>query len=323
MPPKAAAPSPPPSRAPDDRQSSSGSASPEPSGADGEPGTVDEVFRARRLETAIDRLTRRTTGRRSTTRTTTRRGRYVRARPADGHWDDIAFDASVREAAIRHGPLEGVRRLELTVEDLQRKVRIRRAGNLILFLVDASWSMATAERIAAAKGAVVSLLLDAYQRRDRVGLAVFRRREASVVLPFTNSVTRAEQLLRNIAVGGKTPLSHALFTAVRLFERERRRDSTARPLLVLLTDGGGNISMSGRAPAEEMRELAAVLRRRGVRSLVIDLYQQRAGALLTSPAAELAEALGGTLVSVAELRAEGIAARIKAELRPLDPVGGA
>jgi len=322
MPPKADAPSTPSFRAPDDRPPAAGVVGFDQRGPDGPPSPVDEVFRARRVETAIDRLTRRETGRRSTTRTDTRRGRYVRSLPAEGRWDDIAFDASVRAAALRHGPLTEDRPLVLSVDDLQRKVRVRRAGNLILFLVDASWSMATAERIAAAKGAVVSLLLDAYQRRDRVGLAVFRRREATVVLPFTSSVTRAEHLLRNIAVGGKTPLSHALSTAIELFEREHRRNPSARPLLVMLTDGGGNISLSGRAPADEMRELATVLRRRGVRSLVIDLYPQNTGTLRTSPAAELAEALGGTLVGVAELRAEGVAAHVKAELRPAEPAGG-
>lgn len=322
MPPKADASSPPPTRAPDDRQPSAGHAAPGLDDPEAAPGAASEAFRARRVETAIDRLTRRQAGRRSTTRTDTRRGRYVRALPADGHWDDIAFDATIRAAAMRSGPLEPGQPLRLGVDDLHRKVRIRRAGNLILFLVDASWSMATAERIAAAKGAVVSLLLDAYQRRDKVGLAVFRRREATVVLPFTSSVTRAQQLLGNIAVGGKTPLSHALHTAARLFERERRRDPSARPLLVLLTDGGGNISLTGRAPAEEMRELADVLRRRGVRSLVIDLHRQRSGALLASPARELAEALGGTLVGLAELRADGVAARVKAELRPQDPPAG-
>lgn len=321
MPPKADAPSPPRTRAPDDRHPASGTAATGLDDPEGAPAAVDEAFRARRVETALDRLTRRQAGRRSTTRTTTRRGRYVRALPADGRWDDIAFDASIRAAALRTGPLASGR-LRLAVDDLHRKERVRRAGNLILFLVDASWSMATAERIAAAKGAVVSLLLDAYQRRDRVGLAVFRRREATVVLPFTNSVTRAQQLLGNIAVGGKTPLSHALHTAARLFERERRRDPSARPLLVLLTDGGGNISLTGRAPAEEMRDLAGVLRRRGVRSLVIDLHRERAGALLASPARELAEALGGTLVGLAELRADGVAARVKAELRPLEPPAG-
>lgn len=320
MPPKADASSPPPTRAPDDRQPSAGHAAPGLDDPEAAPGAASEAFRARRVETAIDRLTRRQAGRRSTTRTDTRRGRYVRALPADGRWDDIAFDASVRAAAIRRGAGDAGTPLELGVDDLQRKLRVRRAGNAILFLVDASWSMATAERIAAAKGAVLSLLLDAYQRRDRVGLAVFRRREATVVLPFTSSVTRAEQLLRHIAVGGKTPLSHALATAAELFGREQRRDPTTRPMLVLLTDGGGNISMTGRPPAEEMRELAGVLRRRGVRSLVIDLYQ-RSGGLPASPAAELAEALGGTLVSVAALHAEGVAARVKAELRPQE-LGG-
>ncbi|MFN8422690.1 MAG: VWA domain-containing protein [Anaerolineae bacterium] len=172
-------------------------------------------------------------------------------------------------------------------------------------MVDASWSMATAERLAAAKGAVLSLLVDAYQRRDRVGLAVFRREGTEIVLPFTGSTVLAERRLRDIAVGGKTPLSHALFTADLLFAQALQRDPSALPLLVLLTDGAGNISLTGRAPLEEMRLLSAALRRRGVRSIVVDMYT-RSRFYPTSPAAELAACLGGELCNMAELRAEGV-----------------
>lgn len=266
-----------------------------------------------RIESEIDRLTRRDAGRRSATKTETRRGRYVRARPAEGRYDDIAFDATLRTAAIRQAPLSEQGEFSVELGDVQRKERVRRAGNLILFLVDASWSMATAERLEAAKGAVLSLLVDAYQRRDRVALAIFRRRGTHVVLPFTNSVSRAEQLLQGIAVGGKTPLSHALFTAGQLFELEQRRNPTARPLLVLLTDGAGNISLTGKPPAEEMRELAGRLRHAGVRSLVIDLYG-RGGPQPDSPAVELAAALGGELHPLASLQADRVAARVRAEL---------
>jgi len=237
----------------------------------------------------------------------------VRARPAEGRYDDIAFDATLRAAAIRQSPLEKNRAFGIELEDIQRKERVRKAGNLILFLVDASWSMATAERLQAAKGAVLSLLVDAYQRRDKVGLAVFRRRGTEVVLPFTNSVTRAEQMLRDIAVGGKTPLSDALHTADQLFEAALRRDPTALPLLVLLTDGAGNISLTGKAPAVEMRELAAGLVRRKVRSIVVDMYS-RSRFYPTSPASELAEALEGELVTMAQLKADAVVERVNSEL---------
>lgn len=270
-------------------------------------------FIARHFETDLDRLSRRASGRRSVTKTETRRGRYVAARPADGRYDDIAFDATLRAAALRQAPMRPGQRIDIKVRDLHRKERVRKAGNLILFMVDASWSMATAERLAAAKGAVLSLLVDAYQRRDRVGLAVFRREGTEIVLPFTGSTVLAERRLRDIAVGGKTPLSHALFTADLLFAQALQRDPSALPLLVLLTDGAGNISLTGRAPLEEMRLLSAALRRRGVRSIVVDMYT-RSRFYPTSPAAELAACLGGELCNMAELRAEGVVTKVRSAM---------
>ena len=284
-------------------------------GGDGEqrPVASAEGLEVRSLDGRLDRMTRRASGRRSVARSDTRRGRYVRAEPAGERLDDIAFDATLRSAAIRQAPLAAGAGLDVQAVDLQRKIRMRKTGNLVLFLVDASWSMATAERLKAAKGAVMSLLVDAYQRRDRVALAVFRRSGTRVVLPFTASVSMARQRLVDIAVGGKTPLSHALHTAERLFERELMRDPTALPLLVLLTDGAGNISLTGRPPAEEARLLSARLRARGVRSLVIDLYSQRL-TMVQSPAAELARHLGGELCPVSSLQADSVAAQVRSRL---------
>jgi Mg-chelatase subunit ChlD len=271
------------------------------------------AFDARRLETDLDRLARKAGGRRSVSKTDTRRGRYVRSRPALGRYDDIAFDATLRAAAVRQSPLDTGEPFGIELADIQRKERVRRTGNLILFMVDASWSMATAERLEAAKGAVLSLLVDAYQRRDKVALAIFRRRGTEVVLPFTNSVSRALQLMRDIAVGGKTPLSDALYTADRLFETELRRDPTALPMLVLLTDGAGNISLTGRPPFEEMHDLGLSLAQRGVRSIVIDMYS-RSRFYPTSPAADLAVALRGELYTMEQLRAEGVAETVRTQL---------
>jgi magnesium chelatase subunit D len=289
-----------------------GQSSPDAGGGD-RPVASNEPFEIRPLDASLDRMARRASGRRSLSRSETRRGRYVRAEPAGERPDDIAFDATLRAAAIRQAPLTPGTALAIAGEDLQRKVRMRKTGNLILFLVDASWSMATAERLQAAKGAVMSLLVDAYQRRDRVALAVFRRRGTQVVLPFTASVSMAQRRLREVAVGGKTPLSHALYTADTLFARELARDATALPMLVLLTDGAGNISMTGRPPAEEARRLAGRLRGRGVRSLVIDLYSQR-GMAPHSPAADLARWLDGELCPLASLQADQVLARVRSRL---------
>jgi magnesium chelatase subunit D len=288
-----------------------------PPGRPAEPAAVmEESFEVRRLDARLDRLVRKPAGRRSVTRSKTRRGRYVWAVPAESGRDDIAVDATLRAAALRQAPLPPGAGLQVTVQDLQRKVRMRRAGNVILFLVDASWSMATAGRLAAAKGAVLSLLVDAYQRRDRVGMAVFRRTGTDVVLPFTASVLQARRLLASIPVGGKTPLSHGLYTADELFRRVLRHDPTQLPLLVLLTDGAGNISLSGRPPTEETLLLADRIRRQGVRSVVIDLYS-RVQLQPVSPAAALARALGGEHTSVESLHAGGVLEAVRARLDPL------
>jgi Mg-chelatase subunit ChlD len=104
-------------------------------------------------------------------------------------------------------------------------VRVRRTGNLILFVVDASWSMAASERMEATKGAIFSLLVDAYQRRDQVGLIVFQRDKARLVLPPTSSVELAQRALTDLPVGGKTPLSSGLFLAWQVLDNARRRDA--------------------------------------------------------------------------------------------------
>ena len=131
--------------------------------------------------------------------------------PAGKKRDDLAFDATIRAAAPFQRPREELKRNKVAFavrpSDYYRKVRVRRAANLVLFLVDASWSMAVAERMVATKGAIMSLLNDAYQRRDRVGLVSFQRDRATLVLPPTNSVLMAERASKDIPVGGKTPLS--------------------------------------------------------------------------------------------------------------------
>lgn len=230
-------------------------------------------FTARRLDTQLDRLTRKSSGRRSRTKTDRKRGRYIQSRlPRKDKVTDLAFDATLRAAA----PFQIHRdrsklALALRKSDLREKVRVRRSANLILFVVDASWSMAVSERMEATKGAIMSLLTDAYQRRDRVGLIVFNKNNATLVLPPTNSVQLAKKALSDIAVGGKTPLSAGLLMAYEVFRREANLHPDIMPLMILLTDGAGNVSLSELPPQEEAHRIANLIHKSEVRSVVINM----------------------------------------------------
>ena len=236
---------------------------------------VGERFLPRRLDTPADRQERSSAGRRSKTRTDLKRGRYVGSRFSPGDPSDLAFDATLRAAA----PYQRERKektpqglaLHLRPEDYRKKVRVRRAANLIVFVVDASWSMAVAERMEATKGAIFSLLTDAYQRRDRVGMVVFNKDRATLVLPPTNSVELAQKLLVNLPVGGKTPLAAGLWTAFQAVRREVTRHPELLPLLVILTDGAGNVSMGDMPPQEEAYKVADQISEADIRSVVINM----------------------------------------------------
>lgn len=272
-----------------------------------------EEFDARRLETPLDRLTRSSGGRRSQTRTDRRRGRYVQARPSPDDPSDLAFDATLRAAA----PHQKQRRdedgpaLVLRPDDYRRKVRVSRAANLVLFVVDASWSMAVAERMEATKGAVMSLLTDAYQRRDRVGLVVFQKNDARVILPPTNSVELAQRALADIPVGGKTPLSAGLQAAYEVITREARQHPDLMPLMVLLTDGAGNVSMTDLPPQEEASRVARMFPQAKIRSVVINMEHE---AFDQGLAQGLAEHLEAPCYTLAELRAEALLQTVRGEL---------
>jgi magnesium chelatase subunit D len=279
----------------------------------GVPIPVGTPLKVPRLSTPLDRLSRRTSGRRSLTRTNRKRGRYVFSRPMDGRVEDIAFDATVRQAAPQQIHREGSElALAIEREDLRRKVRVTRAANLVLFVVDASWSMAAAERMIATKGAILSLLRDAYQRRDRVGLIVFRQNGAELLLPPTSSVKLAERMLGDITVGGKTPLSSGLHLGYQVFMREVNRNPQVMPLMILLTDGAGNVSMTDMTPHEESCKLAELLHHSNVRSVVINTEHKSFDRGL---AQELAFHLGGECYTLEELGAEELYKTVRSELQ--------
>ncbi len=273
---------------------------------------IGPAFKPKRLETPLDRLTRSAAGKRSSTKTTRKRGRYVQSRPANGCPDDLALDATLRHAALSRtqgsAAEQGIR---LKKSDWQRKVRVRRAANLVLFVVDASWSMAASERIQATKGAIFSLLTDAYQRRDQVGLIVFQREESRLELAPTSSVELAKKVLKDIPVGGKTPLSAGLVQAYRTIRQAMRKDPELVPLMILLTDGAGNVSMGRLPPQEEALRVARLIARSGIRSVVVNMENPSFDRGL---AQELAEALNAPCYTLRELCAEELYHTVRDEL---------
>ena len=197
-------------------------------------------------------------------------------------------------------------------QDLHKKIRVRRAANLILFVVDASWSMAVAERMLATKGAIMSLLHDAYQRRDRVGLVVFQKNTATLILQPTSSVDLAQRALTDIPVGGKTPLTAGLALSLAIIKREKNLHPEVMPLMIILTDGAGNVSMGNLPPQIEAHKVANQIRDEHIRSVVINMEHV---AFDQGLARKLAENLDANCLSLKELHAEALYEAVKMELR--------
>ncbi|GAA3054818.1 putative cobaltochelatase [Streptomyces roseofulvus] len=278
---------------------------PAPRGAAGERAAVSagEPFRTRML--SVPGLGDGAAGRRSRART--QNGRTTGATRPDGALTKLHLAATVRAAAPhqkargRSGPGLVVRR-----DDLRQAVREGREGNLVLFVVDASGSMAARKRMGAVKGAVLSLLLDAYQRRDKVGLVTFRGRGAELALPPTSSVDAAAARLEELPTGGRTPLSAGLLKAHDALRVERLRDPSRRPLLVVVTDG--RATGGGPDPVGTAARAARLHAADGTASVVVDC---EAGPVRLGLAGNLARELGGTAVTLDELRADAIAGLVR------------
>ncbi|KRC48721.1 MULTISPECIES: VWA domain-containing protein [unclassified Nocardioides] len=242
-----------------------------------------------------------TAGRRSRARTSN--GRRIGASKPDrpGSTGAIHLTETIRAAAphqFARGRRDG--RLVLQQADLRVAVREGRESNLVLFCVDASGSMAARKRMEQVKTAVLSLLLDAYQRRDKVGLVTFRGACAEVALPPTHSVDAAAQRLEELPAGGRTPLAEGLLEAAHLLSVEQTRDPQRRPLLVVVTDGRAT---SGADAVARSRAAADLLAAAGITCVVVDC---EAGPMRMGLAATLAEHLGAEHVPIGEVSAEAL-----------------
>ncbi|WP_330303633.1 MULTISPECIES: putative cobaltochelatase [unclassified Streptomyces] len=271
-------------------------------GGEQSPVRAGEPFRAKVL--SVPGLGEGAAGRRSRART--EHGRTTGSRRPQGALTKLHLAATV-QAAAPHQRARGRsgRGLVVRRDDLRQATREGREGNLVLFVVDASGSMAARQRMSAVKGAVLSLLLDAYQRRDKVGLVTFRGKDAEVALPPTSSVDAAAARLESLPTGGRTPLAAGLLRAHDVLRVERLRDAARRPLVVVVTDGratGGPepVALAGRA--------ARLFAADGVASVVVDC---EAGPVRLGLAGQLAGELGGTAVTLEELRADSIAGLVR------------
>jgi magnesium chelatase subunit D len=234
------------------------------------------------------------------------RGRYVRA-VQDNMPASLAVDATIRHAVLHSG-----REFRVGSENLHAKVRVEQKATLVILLVDASGSMAARRRMEAVKGAALSLLEDAYRKRDQVCVIAFRGAQAEVLLAPTRSMQIANQALQVLPTGGRTPLAHGLALALKI-ACESRLKAHLEPLLVVLSDGKGNVSLPEHDNAQASAlALAAQIAERRVAALVVDTED---GYIKVGLARPLAAAMGAEYLGLEKLSADKLTLAIKANRR--------
>lgn len=249
------------------------------------------------IEPSKDRKPKKGSGKRSLTMTDLMQGRYVRAEIPKAKTSDIAFDATLRAAAPyqKARPSNGCA-VVIRKDDLRSKVREKRTGNIFLFVVDASGSMGARERMKTVKGVIFKILLDAYQKRDRVGMVAFRKNQAEVLLPVTRSVDFAQKKLAAMPTGGKTPLAKGLLKAEDVLDMLYRQDANQDPVMILITDGRATSSLNkGTNPVTDALEEAKRIGRRNIPVAVIDT---ESGFIKLGLAKKLAKAMGASYFQV-------------------------
>jgi magnesium chelatase subunit D len=254
------------------------------------------------LEQVLAGPRRERSGRRRSEPTDRRRGRYVRARMPTGA-NDVAFDATLRAAAL-HGPPpapDAAMRVRVGPDDLREKHRTERVGRLLVFVVDLSGSMG-AELLALARRAAGHLLEEAYVMRDRVGLVAFRGVSAEVIFAPTSSAELARTRLASLSSGGKTPLALGLAKGGEMIRRARLTHRSADPVLVVITDGQGNVGSRPGYPSilRELDRVSSELRTLPrLRTLLLDATEDGKNDF---QALRLANALGARTLKVHRLR---------------------
>jgi magnesium chelatase subunit D len=267
---------------------------------------IGSAFTVRSLAHSAGRKRRSGSGRRTRVNSAGKSGRYVHAAQERKN-NDIALDATIRAAS----PFQKTRKKEglaivIHRADIREKVRQKKISGLIVFVVDASGSMGAGARMTETKSAVLSLLRDAYIKRDKVALIAFRGEKARLLMPPTGSVQRGYELLRDMETGGRTPLNNGLCRAYTIIKNETRKSPDLMPMLIIITDGRGNVPINAEfKPKQELLEIGGMIaKNRSIDSLVIDIEKE--GFMKLGIARELSATLRGRYYRAGDLRQETI-----------------
>ena len=269
-----------------------------------------DPYPVKKISLPKEKEVKKGSGRRSKARSETRAGRYVGSTFPKGKTDDIAFDATLRASAPYqiHRDNRGVA-VTIESQDIRQKVREKKIGNTIMFVVDSSGSMGANKRMVETKGAMLSLIVDAYQKRDRVGLIAFKGDKAEILLSPTSSVELAKKQLEELPTGGKTPLSKGLLKGFEVLHNELNKNKKIKPLLVIISDGKANVSIAaGSNPFNEAKRVAEDIKGSRIKSVVIDT---ETGFVRLGRLQELSEALGGRYYALEDIKAEAISNLVK------------
>ena len=256
-------------------------------------------------------------GKRTLVKSDNHQGRYVGYRTAGGEKaEDLAFDATVRAAApFQKNRKKNGRAIAIEKADMRLKIREKRTGGCILFVVDASASMGANRRMTEVKAAIVSLLNVSYQKRDRVGLIAFRKDGAELLLGITRSVDLAQKRLAELPTGGKTPLAAGLDLAYEVIMGLKMREPEVQPVIVLVSDGRASGKKDKNSnPFAEALKSAERIGNQKIRTIILDTEN---GFIRFHLCGKLNEKLKGTLLTMEELRADGIIEAVKGYAAPL------
>ncbi|BCB95952.1 magnesium-chelatase subunit ChlD [Dissulfurispira thermophila] len=276
---------------------------------------VGESFKTKRLLFKKDQKIRVATGRRTKTKVKGRSGRYVKSL-MNSRIKDIAIDATIRAAA----PFQRARMIQgnrgdstiiIKDEDIRYKQREKRMGHLVIFVVDGSGSMGVQKRMVETKGAIKSLLMDCYQKRDRVSLIVFRKDKAEAILPPTSSVQLASKKLKEIPTGGKTPLGDGLLETYRLIKNVSIKEPETRFIVILISDGKANQNSTKLSVEEEIERISLSLTELPYVDFIVIDTEEKGKFLTTDYAKKIASYLKADYYTIKDLKVEDLTEIVK------------
>jgi magnesium chelatase subunit D len=266
--------------------------------------SVGDSFKVKRILLKRDRILREAFGRRTKTKIKGRGGRFVRSLIQKR--DDIAISSTVRAAA----PFQSIRgrkdHLIIKEQDLRYKEKERKMRHTVIFLVDGSGSMGVEQRMIQTKGAILSLLMDCYQKRDKVAMILFRKDRAETILPPTASHELALKRLKEIPTGGKTPLSAGLMEAYKLIRLLKIKEPENRFLVLLITDGKANVSLRGKNTLEELQRICFMLKDFPFVDFIIIDTENKKGFMKIDLALRIAQWLGGRYFLMEKIKSENL-----------------